>query len=304
MHDARYSDILDLLRRHDTESNSALDGLSDPDELRRELKSYFEPRESTRAVLGVDIYQYSRYDAERQRLVPVLFKYLYGEAIRRSAAQEAAILANDPFARGFISTGDGGFQIAETPLQALVLCVQLQMGISAFNAGLSFPRLRRLLGPLTVRYAITYDSVMKLDDNYFGSAIISNARILSRDTLNRFLLDQSTAGWFLENLAGVENLPMVRPEEVIRALNLPPATNLGERSLFRQRSPAEMTRGEVGFRTVIVQKIGTLAAKQTLLDVYSCYFQVVAWRSVATPAGVERRQTIVTVGNLNSTGLT
>lgn len=42
--------------------------------------------------------------------------------------------------------------------------------------------------------------------NFYGSAIINCARIISKDRLNRCLIDAETNKWFLHNTNGIETL--------------------------------------------------------------------------------------------------
>ena len=45
-----------------------------------------------------------------------------------------------------------------------------------------------------------------MDGKNYGTAIINNARIMSKDKLNRLLIDETTYDWFLKELNGVENI--------------------------------------------------------------------------------------------------
>lgn len=234
-----------------------------------------------------------------------MFRYLYEAATKWALKREPLLFTDEErLTENFISTGDGGFQVLSTPLHAVVLCLWFQLALDNYNAGVHFPRLRRFLGPLTVRYALTHDTLMKLDNNFFGSAIIGNARILSRDALNRFLLDHLSVQWFLERIGGTENLALLRVGDLWRIPELGLARDgpLAD-SMFRERTDEEIRGGEVGFKTVILQKIGTVAAKQTTLDVYNFYLQVTSGWDYFDGHGGNRRRTVVTVGNLNASGI-
>ena len=303
MRSATHDEIRVILKQHDIEANAAgVDG-GDFDELVDELDRYFESRESRRAVLGIDIYQYSNYDSRRQRLIPVVFKLLYDLAVRDVRRREPGLFAQEQLSEAFISTGDGGFQTLSTPLHAVVLCVWFQAALNSFNTGINFPRLRRFVGPLTLRYALTYDMIVRFTDNYYGPAIINNARIMSRDTLNRFLLDEASVNWFLDRIGGIENLSILRNEDLLRIpeLELDPTNVSTATRAFRDRTDEDLRSGATGFRTVMLQKIGTIAVKKTVLDVYSCYFQLGS--SWTDPTGQVTRRLLVTVGNLNASGL-
>lgn len=77
-------------------------------------------------VLGFDIYKYSHYSGEKQPFIPHLFELIYNETWNlitqnfdflfqnyRSIDNSAAEMKHDDY---FIDTGDGGFQLFESPL--------------------------------------------------------------------------------------------------------------------------------------------------------------------------------------------
>ena len=109
------------------------------------LGSYFsDDREVTRCVLGIDIYKYSHFEGDRQRIVPSIFKVLYDQTIAHCVEYEPTIFKGADFKNRFISTGDGGFLIFNTPVQALAFALYLQANIapltpdSCFRASTAF----------------------------------------------------------------------------------------------------------------------------------------------------------------------
>lgn len=50
--------------------------------------------------------------------------------------------------------------------------------------------LYEVIGEINLRYSLTYDNLYFYNKNYYGPAIINCARIMSKDKLNRFLLDK------------------------------------------------------------------------------------------------------------------
>jgi hypothetical protein len=301
---AKYEELLAVLRRNDIERYY---GESTPtvdiEELRGSLEAYFtDERTSVRAVLGIDIYQYSKYEPDLQRLIPVVFRYLYDSTVDICHSQEGFLFRGVPFKSHFISTGDGGFQILETPLHALAFAIIMQLRLQWYNASYSFPKLRAILGPLTLRYTITLDSIYRLDTNFFGSAIINNARILSRDKLNRLLLDDKTIHWFMDRIGNLESLLVLENRELItiREFREFDAKRLADTLIFRYGRPEGPPIHS--FRNVIVQKIGTISAKSDAFDIYSAYIQVKLTRVGQDQDGYEK-QFVVNIGNLNSAGV-
>ncbi len=264
--------------------------------VRAQLADYFATKETKRAVLGIDIYQYGRMPRITQDLVPCIFKTLYEEAKRLACASEPTLFRRED-ARIFIPTGDGGFQVFPTPLHAIIFSVFFEWFLAAFNSYNFLPRMRAALQRvLTVRYALTYDTFFEQDANVYGAAIINGARIMARDKLNRFLVDEHTIEWFRETMISPESLATLRLEDL---KGFAP-----ERPNTRSVSASELFGGHregQGVRTVHVQKIGAVTSKESTLDVYSIMLQVaVARRSLGPePHGTA----IVTVGNLNASGL-
>jgi hypothetical protein len=230
--------------------------------------------------------------------MPSLFLYLRSEALEHCREKEESIFGSSPPFDQFISTGDGGFQPFATPLQAVVFAIHFETYLAAFNSSFHFPRLRAFVEqPVVVRYALTFDKVFEQDGNIFGPGIISNSRIISRDTLNRFLIDEKTVGWFQQHLASVESLLTLRSEDLSavsqhgRSHKRPPRS-----SLFGSTEP------ELGVKAVHLQKIGILTAKNKPLDVFSLMIQVAVPLAAETGAS-KRRTAVVTVGNLNTGGI-
>jgi hypothetical protein len=60
---------------------------------------------------------------------------------------------------------------------------------------------------------------MRTDSNTYGPGIISAARIISKDRLNRFLIDENTHLWFLKNLHGIEGLIRLKISDYYKKLS-------------------------------------------------------------------------------------
>jgi hypothetical protein len=246
-------------------------------------KPFFESREGHKAVLGIDIYHYSRFSPDKQRLVPIIFDSLYDEALGFCEKYEPAFFPENSLSN-FISTGDGGFQILDTPLQCLIFAVMFQTAITSYNDGSYRPALGQWVGELTLRYALTYDRVFKLDEEWYGAAIIRNARILSKDSLNRFLADESSIEWFRTRISTVDSLSLLENTKFESIGGIDRKDSL----LFAPKKNA--------FRSVNVQRVGSAQVKESEIDIYNIYAQV------EITAG--RNDCIVALGNLNAGGIT
>ena len=138
---AALDELLKVLRDTDVEANIAdAAHTPDPTDLVETFDEYFASgREWTAAVLGLDIYRYSKFDLPRQRLIPMLFQYLHLQAVSRCNAKEQYLYQHSQLAERFVPTGDGGFQILDTPLHALVFAIYFQLHLHAYNASYVFP---------------------------------------------------------------------------------------------------------------------------------------------------------------------
>jgi hypothetical protein len=129
----------------------------------------------TKSVIGIDIYKYSEYQFEIQVYIPVLFNELYKETVKSCRLQEKYFfqkygLTFEFFKKNFISTGDGGFQIFDDPLQSLIFSSYFQFKVQRFNSGSyitpTLENLYRIIGRIELRYAITFDKIYAYDNNF------------------------------------------------------------------------------------------------------------------------------------------
>lgn len=276
-------------------------------ELYKHLKEYVEYRKiSNKAVLGIDIYQYSSYGEFEQTLIPFLFKKLFHTTIDLCLEHHPFIFqkySREIVENNFISTGDGGFIIFDNPMQAMLFACNFAVVLRVYNAFHFFPRLRKIIGGISIRYAMTYDKVYSYADNFFGRAIINNARILSKDSLNRCLIDQYTYTWFTTNIEGVENLQVMTMDEVanIHEFSQPDY----DKSLLETTEDKifgkESTRRE-GIINADMLKIGNIKFKDTELNVYNLHLQV-SLKLVNDDDHSQQKVVTVSLGNLNTTGI-
>lgn len=287
--------IRQALKEHDDLPTTA--GDDDVENLTAALDDCFSSVNSTQAVLGMDIYKYSRMPLRAQRMVPSLLEFIRDDTLAACHNSEGFIFHTSDFTGPFVSTGDGGFHVFATPLHALVFAVFFQSYVAAYNSGHYLPRLHRILDQeLVVRYALTYGELFLQDRNVFGDAVITNARIMSRDSLNRCLLDQQTIRWFRDELVSIESLLTTEASDLERLGVLANSTVRADASrLFGSQ------RGKSGIRAIHVQDIGVVVAKSDQFHVYSLMIQV------AVPKrSFERRDAglvVVTIGNLNTVGI-
>lgn len=255
-----------------------------------------------KSVLGVDIYKYSEYKPAQQMYIPVLFDYLYQATVKNCLNAEPLIFQHyttnlKGFQKRFISTGDGGFQIFDTPLEAIIFSIYFQLHIKRFNSGgdstylEELKRLRELIGKIELRYAITLDSIYAYNNNFYGPGIINNARILSKDNLNRLLIDENVLDWFDSKINSIENLSVLKREdfqkiELFKYSDLSLATNL-----FANQN----------IKTVDVLKIGAIKIKSTELKVYNLHIQ--AGLSAKNENLEVYNYYSTTIGNLNTKGI-
>lgn len=262
-----------------------------------------EPNEIKKAVLGIDIYKYSKYDYNQQKLIPFIFSYFRRTAAKLFFDNETFFSSHydkgkdendDELARDLVNTGDGGYLFFKNPIDAILFLTRFNTSLHLFNSYHIFPNLRKYLGPLTVRYTITYDRLYKIDSKYYGPAIIKNARIISKDKLNRFLIDDKTYEWFLLNTNGIENLPNLRLEQLDHLLDSNTKNKESLKSLYFSHD------NEIShFQHIFCQKLEKISVKDDDFDVYNLMIQCF----VHTVHNEKNVPFITSIGNMNCNGI-
>jgi hypothetical protein len=302
----KLDDILALLRKVDKESiYDKVTKVPQGDDLYRELENYVNLKDFKRvSVLGIDIYRYGLYKHLEQTMIPALFKILFDKAIRLCLENNQFVFQNytkEKIEKSFISTGDGGFLIFESPLHALFFAINFEMMVRSFNAYHLFPKLRNIIGGISLRYAITYDTIFHFENNSYGSAIINNARILDKDSLNRCLLDQRTYEWFLTNMDGVENLQTYTIYDIANIYEFTKYNKSfiksGENDIINTR----LSRYS-GIINSDILRIGQFQSKEILMNIFNLHLQVTLFAYADDKKDSKRRIT-VTLGNLNTSGI-
>jgi hypothetical protein len=274
-------------------------------DLRELLNGYVDYNEiNLRSVLGIDIYQYSTYGEFEQTLIPFMFKTIFSATIRMCLENHRFIFQEYDEARierNFISTGDGGFLIFSTPLHALLFASNFAVVLRIYNAYHFFPKLRSIIGGMSIRYAITYDKIYSFENNFYGRAIINCARILQSDSLNRCLIDENVHRWFTLNMEGLENLQVITIEEIANISYFhdfdPTLIKVFQDKIFGK----DASRRE-GIINSDILKIGKIMSKETELNIYNIHLQV-SLRLYNDDDPSQTKLVTVSLGNLNTSGI-
>lgn len=302
----QHEQLLELLRKFDTESiYEKVTKIPQSDDLYREMESFVNLKTFKRvSVLGIDIYRYGLYKHLEQTMIPALFKILFDKAIRLCLENNQFVFQHytkDKIEKSFISTGDGGFLIFDTPLHSLFFAINFEMMVRAFNAYHHFPKLRNIIGSISLRYAVTYDTIFQYENNFYGSAIINNARILEKDSLNRCLIDQRTYEWFLTNIDGIENLQTYTIQDIANIYEFTrydqKYIKSGENDILNSR----LSRYS-GIINSDILRIGQIQSKEMLMNIFNLHLQVTLYAYADNKKESKRRIT-VSLGNLNTSGI-
>ncbi|MEZ5198628.1 MAG: hypothetical protein R2764_20250 [Bacteroidales bacterium] len=279
--------------------------IPDHRELASELKQYISYEKiSRKSVLGIDMFQYSSYGEFEQTLIPYLFKTIFESTIKLCIQHHPFIFQRydaERIQRNFISTGDGGFLLFDNPLQSLLFACNFAVVLRVYNAYHFFPRLRRIIGGINMRYAITYDKVYTFNGNYFGRGIINNARILIKDDLNRCLIDEHVHSWFTTNLDGVENLQIITLDDVANIFEFSKGYDRSYLEKGDEIFENEPSR-KYGIINSDILKIGFIQSKEASISVYNLHLQVTI-QLINDDDPNQKRLITVSLGNLNTTGI-
>lgn len=301
-----YDHILGLMREYDKESTyEKVNIIPESTDLYEALSNYVDLKSFNKvSVLGIDIYRYGQYKHLEQTLIPVLFKILFEKATRLCLENNQYIFqryTKDRIERSFISTGDGGFLIFDSPIHALFFAINFEVMVRAYNAYHLFPKLRNFIGNLSLRYAITHDTIFNFENNFYGSAIINNARILEKDSLNRCLMDQNSYDWFLANIDGLENLQVYTIQDISNIQEF-----LDYDNKYIDEGENQILDREISRRSGIINtdilKIGQIHSKEALMNIYNVHIQI-ALKIFADNQKDVKRTITVTLGNLNTSGI-
>ncbi|MCK5840043.1 MAG: hypothetical protein KAG99_09340 [Bacteroidales bacterium] len=280
--------------------------IPDEKELLGKLKEYIKYDDiGNKSVLGIDIFQYSSFGKYEQTLLPFVFKTLFEATIKLCLANHKFIFQKstaESIEKNFISTGDGGFLIFDTPLHALLFASNLAITLRIYNSYHFYPRLRKIIGPINLRYAITYDKIYSFENNYFGRAIINNARILIKDNLNRCLIDENVHSWFMRNIDGLENLQIITMMDIINIYEFKKHYDTCQKDILKDEVFESEPSRRYGIINSDILQIGKIRSKETEMIIYNLHLQVTI-RLYNNDNKEKNRLITVSLGNLNTTGI-
>lgn len=278
----------------------------DEKELLENFQNYINYKEiGYKSVLGIDIYKYSTFGDLEQALLPFVFKKLFQITIKQCLENHSLIFQNytkESIEKYFISTGDGGFLLFDTPLHSLIFASNFAVILRVYNSFHLYPRLRQIVGPISLRYAITYDKTYSFENNYYGRAVIDNARILVKDDLNRCLIDENVHSWFMQNIDGLENLQILTISDIMNIHEFKTNYNLSDKDkLIDEIFEYEPSR-KYGIINSDILKIGKITSKDSQINIYNLHLQVTL-RLYDDDDRTHNRIITVSLGNLNTSGI-
>lgn len=274
----------------------------DLSEIEKKMVDLFKNSVDKKAVLGMDIVGYSKYNLEKQILIPYIFHELYNQTCSHVLNAEPFFFKNleknEDFKNNFIDSGDGGFQFFDNPLQALIFTIYFQLNLKKFNTYKINYKLRHFVNKVNLRFTITFDDFYKIENNFYGTSIINCARILSKDSLDRFLIDENTYDWFDYHLNGIENLMNLDISDLSKIEIFKDYNKNSETTIIADRK-----QNFFPFISSDVQKIGNIQSKNSTISVYNYHAQVMLHSGNHLEGGLFSKFTC-TIGNLNLSGIT
>lgn len=270
------------------------------------------------SVLGIDILDYSQFPEPQQIFIPKVLDILLENAFEDIKVFENYLfqkeIATNNIKESFIDQGDGGFFILDTPLHSIILSLYIESALRKFNSFNLIPKLRSIVGPLKLRYSITYDTLYKYaakwtgeNDKYYGSAIIHCARIMSKDKLDRCLIDENTYIWFTEKFQGIESLK-ITPFEYFSNLfpeykNSITTDDGKDEKLSSFAFLSKTSKKQYPINAIDILKIGQIQVKKDKLNIYSVHIQMSFSFNLDIANDNGWKYFMITLGNLNPEGL-
>ncbi len=273
-----------------------------------------------KAVLGIDIYKYSQFQEETQPVVPFVFHLLAMRAFNVCLMTEPFLFQKylkatfeesfNCFLETFVDTGDGGFFIFETPLHAFIFALLFESMIRNYNTRTIFHKAGAFTKEILVRYTLTFDTVYRYTNktypkfnNIYGTGLINCHRILSKDKLNRCLIDENTYKWFIANTNGVETLRSMpymalKASEYFKDYEFSP-----DKQNMSFCMPSERAESNRGIDRLDILKIGKIRSKSDILSVYNLHAQLSYHLPFRPRENEDIHHFVVTLGNLNTAGI-
>lgn len=258
-----------------------------------------------KTVIGLDIYHYSKMENKTQILIPVIFDLLFVQAENWMKQYEKKLIKDQEHLQdSFIHTGDGGFLLVDNPIIGIVFLLHFYTLLNLYNSGLYLNDYYAITKEIEIRACMTKGNVFKYHSNYFGKAIIQNARILAADKLNRFLIDENVNNWFNENINGITSLLIRTGKEIEDILKLP-NESLKDSYIFCYNNfltVAGMPTGNSSIKHVTKQKIGEISVKEDKNSIYNVEIQRYAYIEIPGET-IRLNNIVITIGNSNAAGL-
>lgn len=288
--------------------------------LRRIKKSVKYDTFNRYSVLGIDILDYSQFPEPQQIFVPKILDRILEIAFNDILEFEDYLFQNEiktySIRKSFIDQGDGGFYILDTPLHSIILALYIESALRRFNTFNLMSKIRSIVGPLKLRYSITYDTLYRYegkgtgdDDKFYGPAIIHCARIMSKDKLDRCLIDENSYLWFLEKIQGIESLKVI-PFDQIKLLfpsyleKYEIEENDDEVVSYKSFTLKDtITEKESHIEAVDILKIGQISVKKDKLNIYNIHMQMSFSHTLDDSDPNGWKYYLISLGNLNPEGL-
>lgn len=256
----------------------------------------FKSDKNKYCVLGFDIYKYSEMEIDAQTLLPLVFSEVKEKALKEAFNNNKWLFqyykSIDELSAKYIDTGDGGFIILNNPLEAIIILIYFCIFLRIYNFDPQFENYYEIIKEINIRFAITYNNCYEYNHNYYGQSIIECARIMSKDKLNRLIIDKNTHNFFMNNFIGVENLSsinidLLKESKYFKSYDF--SIN-NEDFFFDNKDQAVISN-------CIELKCSQLIEKKTILDIYVVFLEV----SIKIDSGGNKIK--ISVGNLNTDGL-
>jgi len=193
----------------------------------------------------------------------------------------------------FIDMGDGGYFIFDSPLQSLIFASNFAVILRSYNSFHLFPKLSKIIGGLSTRYAITYDKIYNFDNNFFGRAIINNSRIL--------IIDQNVHSWFTINMEGIENLQIITINDISNIYEFNKEYDISVLDDHKDEIFSNDPSRIYGIINSDILKIGKITSKESELNIYNLHIQVCV--NLISDDDDSQKLITISLGNLNTTGI-
>ena len=308
MRDHNFEDLKSTLGQFDVEENfEPWENIMERD-LYKDIQGKSDyPIIEKRTVLGFDMLGYSQMEKEKQNMIPFLLSLLLNKTYESLIESEKFLFYMydmNKLKKGFIHIGDGGFQILPNPLYGIVFALHFEMNLRSFNSGRIYPHFSKYLKGVKVRYTEAFDDLFRYNGNFFGPAIIKASRIISRDKLNRFLMDQDSYDFFLHEFNGVETLSMMSQEMIQKSKYF---AEFDYSKYDRKKGLVIRDSSEAGstIENIIIQDIGFIDTKSESYSVYNffCQFSFDHYEENSKEPHKNYNRIRVSLGNLNPQGL-